>query len=305
MNNDAGPAAAAGLPRGRLVAGGLLGLLTVAIWGVWIVGTRQAVTVHLPIGWVGMLRYGVPALVLLPWWWRYGLLPKGLDWRLVALMVVGAGAPFFVIVATGIRFAEAAQVGVLLPGTMPVFVAILSAVVEREHFGFSRIVGFVVAVAAMLAIGGPALWAGQGAGLLLVPLGALLWAGYTLAYRRAGIDPVAAVGVIAAWSTLLLLPLAVSESPAAMLDAGWPVLLGQVLSQSVLSGVVALVAFGASVRILGSSRAAIFSALAPAFAALIAIPWLGEVPTMLTAVGVVLAVVGVALGSGAVGFGRR
>ena len=157
----------------------------------------------------------------------------------------------------------------------------------------------------MLAIGGPALWAGQGIGLLLVPLGAFLWAVYTLAYRRGGIDPAAAAGVIAAWSTILLPPIALSENPAGMLSAGPAVLLGQVPSQSVLSGTVALVAFGAAVSILGSSRAAIFSALAPALAALIAVPWLGEIPAPLTIVGVVLAVVGVALGSGAVAFGRR
>jgi drug/metabolite transporter (DMT)-like permease len=80
---------------------------------------------------------------------------------------------------------------------------------------------------------------------------------------------------------------------------------GQLVSQFVLSGVVALVCYGAAVRMLGSSRAAIFSALAPALAALIAVPWLGEVPTALTIAGIVLAVAGVALGSGAVGFGRR
>jgi drug/metabolite transporter (DMT)-like permease len=110
--------------------------------------------------------------------------------------------------------------------------------------------------------------------------------------------------MIAAWSTILLLPLALLESPAGLLRAG-PIVFGvQVLSQSILSGIVALVCYGAAVRILGSSRAAVFSALAPALAALIAIPWLGEVPTALAVAGIVLAVVGVALGSGAIDLGR-
>jgi drug/metabolite transporter (DMT)-like permease len=293
------------LPQGTILTGSLLALVSVAIWAVWIVGTRQAVTVDLPIGWVGMLRFGVPALVLLPWWWRVGLLPRGVDWRLVALMVIGSGAPFLVIVALGMRFAEAAEIGVLLPGTMPVFVALLSALVDGERFTASRLVGLAAAVAALIAIGGPALLTGQGIGFLLIPTGAFVWAIYTLAFRRANVDPVVAAGIIAAWSTILLLPLAIVQSPSELFRAGPAVFAGQVLSQSVLSGVVALVCYGAAVRMLGSSRAAIFSALVPALAALIAVPWLGEIPTALTVAGIVLAVVGVALGSGAVGFGRR
>jgi len=307
MTNASIPAGAGAVPPNRraLIVGAVLALVTVTIWAIWIVGTRQAVTVDLPLGWVGMLRFGLPALVLLPWWWKAGLLPKGVDWRLIALMVIGSGAPFLVVVATGMRFAEAAEVGVLLPGTMPLFVALLSAIVDREQFTASRLVGLALAVFALLAIGGPALLSGQGAGFLLVPTGAFLWAVYTLAFRRANLEPVAAAGVIAAWSTILLLPLAIVQSPTDLLRAGPAVFAGQLLSQFVLSGVVALVCYGAAVRMLGSSRAAIFSALSPALAALIAIPWLGEIPTALTTAGIVLAVAGVALGSGAIAFGRR
>jgi drug/metabolite transporter (DMT)-like permease len=100
------------------------------------------------------------------------------------------------------------------------------------------------------------------------------------------------------------LPFVLTENPADFFHADPWILAGQFLSQSVLSGVVALVCYGLSVRMLGSSRAAIFSALAPPLAALIAIPVLGEVPSLLTLVGVALAVVGVALGSGAVGARR-
>ena len=291
--------------RRQAVVGGLLAFVTVTIWAIWIVGTRQAVTVHLPLGWLGMLRFGLPAIALAPFWWRLGLLPKGLDWRVLTIMVIGAGAPFLLVVATGMRFAEAGQIGVLAPGTMPLFVALLSAAVDGERFSASRLVGFALVIAALFAIGGSALWMGQGVGVLLIPFGAFLWGAYTVAYRRSGLDPLAAAGIIAAWSTILLLPLVVTENPADFFHADPLILAGQFLSQSVLSGVVALVCYGMSVRMLGSSRAAIFSALAPPLAAIIAIPVLHEVPSMLTILGVALAVAGVALGSGAISFGRR
>jgi drug/metabolite transporter (DMT)-like permease len=70
----------------------------------------------------------------------------------------------------------------------------------------------------------------------------------------------------------------------------------------VLSGVVALACYGAAVSRLGASRASVLSALPPALAALIAIPVLGEMPTPVAFLGIVLAALGVALASGVVAF---
>ena len=292
------------LVRHRLTIGVLAGAVTVLIWALWIVTTRQAAAVHIPPVWLGIIRFSVPAVALAPFWWRVGLLPRGVDPRLVAIMVAGAGAPFFVLVATGMHYASAAESGVLLGGTMPLFAAVFSAFIDRERFGASRLAGFALVVAAMAAIGGAALVMGQGPGRLLVVLGAAFWAGYTLAFRRSGLSAMPAAGIVAAWSTLALLPFAVAEGPAALLAASPAILLGQVISQGVLSGIVALTCYGAAVRSLGASRAALLAALPPALAALLAVPILGEVPTPPTVVGVGLAVVGVALGSGVVRLGR-
>jgi drug/metabolite transporter (DMT)-like permease len=233
-----------------------------------------------------------------------GLLPKGVDQRALVLMVVGAGAPFFLVVAAGMRSTPAADIGVLLSGTMPLFVAILSARIDREHFGRSRVAGFALVVAAMVAIGGPALLAGEGFGFLLIPCGAFLWALYTIAFRRSGLAPLSAAGIVAAWSALFLLPVALLDGRSAVLAADPLILGGQVLSQGILSGVVALVAFGGAVQRLGASRSAIISSLSPVLAALMAVPWLGEVPTPAAILGIALAIVGVTLGSGAAKFGR-
>jgi drug/metabolite transporter (DMT)-like permease len=194
----------------------------------------------------------------------------------------------------------AGESGILLGGAMPLVVAILSALVLGERFASARLAGFALIIAAMLAIGGDALLSGDLASRLLVLAGAALWAVFTLAFKRSGLPALAAAGIVAAWSTLILLPLAALEGLEPVFAAGPLVVAGQVFSQGVLSGVVALACYGAAVSRLGASRAAVLSALPPALAALIAIPVLGEMPTPVALIGIVLAALGVALASGAV-----
>jgi drug/metabolite transporter (DMT)-like permease len=61
--------------RSTLV-GWLAALATVTIWGAWAVATRHAVTHDLPPAAVGVLRFGVPALVLIPFSLRTGCFRK-------------------------------------------------------------------------------------------------------------------------------------------------------------------------------------------------------------------------------------
>jgi drug/metabolite transporter (DMT)-like permease len=299
----AAPAPAAPTTR-RFALGLLAAAVVVAIWSVWLVATRQAATVHVPPVWLGMMRFAIPAVALAPFWWRVGLLPKGVDPRLITVMILGAGAPFFLLVASGLSYASAAEGGVLLGGTMPFFAAMLAWAIDRERFRISRIVGFAMIIGAMLAIGGSALLGGHGPGRLLLVLASILWAGYTLAFRRSGIDAVAGAGIVAAWSTILLLPLALIEGTGSLFAIQPAVLVSAVVTQGLLSGIAALICYGAVVRILGSSRAALLGALPPAVAAVLAIPLLGEVPTVVTVIGIVLAVAGVTLATGALRLGR-
>ena len=294
-----------GAPTGRRFALGILAaVVVVAIWSVWLVSTRQAATVHVPPVWLGMIRFAIPAVALAPFWWRAGLLPKGVDPRLMVVTILGAGTPFFLLVAIGLSYANAAEGGVLLGGTMPFFAAMMAWAIDRERFGPSRLIGFALIVGAMLAIGGSALLGGHGPGRLLLVVASILWAGYTLAFRRSGIDAVAGAGIVAAWSTILLLPLAIIEGTDSLFAIQPAVLISAVVTQGLLTGIVALICYGAAVRILGSSRAALLAALPPAIAAILAIPILGEVPSLVTVIGIVLAVAGVSLATGALRLGR-
>jgi drug/metabolite transporter (DMT)-like permease len=281
-------------------------IFAVSIWAAWIVGTRHAVTGTLPPEAVGFLRMAVPALLFAPVWLRTGVAPSGIR-PLVALCVLGAGAPFFIIVATGMKFAPAADIGPLLPGTMPLFAALLAVLIERERIGGERLFGYALIVGGIVAIAGRGMFdftsgAWRGHGLVLV--GAFLWAIYTIAFRRSRLGAFEAAALIGFWSTLLLLPFGIAPLVEAWRAGhGWEVL-AQAVIQGIFSGILGLVAYGIAVARLGASRAAAFAALAPGMAALIAIPVLGEVPDLAAGVGIVATSIGVALASGAISLHR-
>jgi drug/metabolite transporter (DMT)-like permease len=285
-----------------MMIGWISALAAVTIWALWVVGTRHAVTHDLPPAAVGLLRFGVPALLLAPVIWRIGLFPKGLTlWR--GLGLFGAGAPFFLIVAMGMRFAPAAEIGPLLPGTMPLFVAVIGWLVFSEHLERVRVMGFALILVGILCIGGYGLlFAGDGAwrGHVLLLSGACLWGIYTHAYRRSGLSALQAAAFIGFWSFLLLIPFGVPALATAFGKGLAGTIVLQALLQGFLSGLVGIVLYGIAVDRLGASRAAALSPLSIVLAALIAIPMLDEIPDVAALIGIVLATLGVVLASGAI-----
>ena len=287
--------------RGNLAIGAAAALSAALIWGSWIVVTRLGVRTTLTPFDAAFLRFGIPAVLLLPVLLREGLAVRRIGVLRTALMVAGAGLPFFLVSSAGMQFAPAAHAGALLPGTMPLFVAVLAGLVERERFGGARLAGFTLIVAGVLAIGGYHLLLGEGGhwrGHLLFLGGACLWAIYTLAFRRAGIGPWHAAALINAYSIVAFVPIYLWTG-SRLPQASWAELGLQSLSQGILSGIVALLAYGIAVRRLGAPRAAVFISLTPAIAAVIAIPALGEWPDLATTLGIAAVTLGVALASGA------
>jgi drug/metabolite transporter (DMT)-like permease len=283
-------------------AGWLAALATVMIWGVWAVATRHAVTHDLPPAAVGLLRFGVPALVLIPFSWRTGLFPKDLG-PLKALALLGSGAPFFLIVALGMQFAPAAEIGPLLPGTMPLFVALIGWLAFGERPGGVRLIGFALILIGVVCIGGYGLLlTGSGAwrGHLLLLCGACLWGIYTHAYRRSGLSALQAAALIALWSVLLLIPFGTLPLIHAFGNGLAASLVLQLVLQGFLAGVAGIVLYGVAIDRLGASRAAAVSPLSIVLAALIAIPVLGEYPGPAALVGIAMATLGVVLASGIV-----
>ena len=113
-----------------------------------------------------------------------------------------------------------------------------------------------------------------------------------------GLGALAATALVAGWSTLIALPLALTQGIAPLVDAGLAVVATQVLLQGIMSGLVAILAFSVAVKRLGASKAAALSSLTLAAATLLAIPVLGEIPSAAALAGIALTLAGVVLASG-------
>lgn len=285
--------------KSRLI-GYLSLVLTVAIWGAWIVFTRETVTHFLSPATVAFLRV-IPAVIILsPWIWRAGIFAGGKIGPLI-LCVLGAGAPFVFLAANGTRYATSADFAALVPGTLPLIVALISTIVFKEKMGALRAVGFIFAGVGVFAITGRSLLDGDhtanfGHALLLAA--SFVYAIYTFAFRRSGLTPIEATGVIAFWSLLMTLPFGVPEVIDLVRAGHLHEVLFQAVLQGLFSGLIALVAYNTGVERLGASKAAAFVALVPVVATLIAIPILGERPDLAGIIGVVMTSLGVLLASG-------
>jgi drug/metabolite transporter (DMT)-like permease len=296
-----------GRPADRTRTIGVLAAFgAVLIWSAWVVGTRHAVTHALDPLALGFLRFAVPAVVFAPVWWRSGLRPRGVS-RTTMLGLMGAGAPFFITVALAMHHATAAEIGPLLPGTMPLFVAVLSIALFGERPGRTRGLGLILIFLGVATIGGRDLLTGshgwQAHGLLLA--GSAMWAIYTLAYKHSGLSSLVATATVSAWSALALAPFGVPSLIAAV-HAGLAIdIIAQAVIQGVLSGVVAILLYGLAIARLGASGGAAFVALVPALAAIIAIPVLGEWPDATAIIGIVATTFGVGLSVGAADCLRR
>ncbi len=281
-----------------VVFGTLAGLTAATIWGGWIVATRAGVTGGFTPVEIAIIRTLPPALILFPLLFR-------LQWRRlnpwrVVVIVAGAGAPYFLIASTGTRFAPVSDVGALLPGTMPLFAAILAVTLLGGKLGRWRLLGFALIIVGGLAVGGDSLFTGdpgEWRGHLLFLCAAAMWAAYTIALRGSGLDAWQAAAIVGIGSVIVLVPVGLIDGDVRF-DVPWRDIAVQVVAQGLGSGLFAMAAYGMAVSRLGASNAAAFSALTPVIATIVAVPALGELPPLLAWAGVIAVCCGVALASG-------
>lgn len=274
-------------------------LSVVLIWAAWLISTRHSVGTSLSPLDLSLLRYGVPALLLSPYWLRTGLWPKGMPKWTLALMVCGSGAPFFQLVGFGMKATPASAAGVLLPGIMPLAAALIGILLLGERPDRMRKLGMLAILAGGVLLLADNLSSGRltWVSYVILPAGATLWAIYTHAFRKSGLSAFEGGALICIWSTII--NLALIPFLGTHLQS---VPIGEIavpfVTQGLLSGLLATVLYGTAVRSLGGTQAAAYTAVTPVAAAIGGALLLGEPLGVVTIVATLVTGAGVLLSTG-------
>lgn len=291
--------------RAQYLAGAGWGLFAISIWVGWILLTRYGVTTTLSPYDITALRFGCAGLLLAPVIYRNGWGVRSVGLKKWLVIVCGAGVPYVLISSSGLKFAPAAHAGALIPGTMPLWAALLAMYFLHEKIAGARKLGLMLIPVGILIFVGSGLTdfsSGNWRGHVLFLAAAMCWASFTVAMRSAGqsgFTPLRAAAVVSVVSAIVYLPIYAWLLPHRILQAPIGPIVAQTIYQGIFVSIISLFAYARSVSILGASLGASFASLVPVLAMLSAIPLLGEWPKASDYVGIAAITFGVFLSSGA------
>ncbi|MBB3642506.1 DMT family transporter [Variovorax atrisoli] len=288
----------------NLLTGLLAALAASFIGSAWQLVSRHGVTTTLgPID-LALLRYGIPALLLMPLWFgRKRIAPKA-SLPVLAVLVVGGGLPFGLLVLAGAQWAPASHMGIFMAGSLPLFTAIGAWLHKRQRIEGIRLAGLACIAIGMALFAADSFRGGTSStgwrGDLLFLAAAMLWAAHSLAFAHCGLTPWQGAAFVNGWSTLLLsmLVLPFAGVPK-LLAAPWPDVALQATTQGVVAGLLGLVVYMVAVVRLGAPRASLSAALVPVLTTLGAAAWMNEPVTGAALAALSLVVPGIVLASGA------
>ncbi len=292
-------------PRPAFAAGMAWGFLAAAIWANYTVLARYAVKAGLSPGDLTLLRFLPGALLMAPFFFRWGWRDLGgIGWRRGLVLTVLAGPGFSLLFMSGFALAPLAHGAVIAPACQMLAGLTLSAWLAHQRWTRESAVGAGFVTLGLVFIGGDGLMHG-GDGLTplgdgLFVLAGTCWGLFGALSRRWQVDPLRVTAAVVVLSLAMVAPVFLLVADLDRLaHAGAGMLSLQLLAQGLGAGLVAVLAYSRAAALLGSGRAGFFGALVPGAASVIAIPVLGEVPGLLQVMGIGAVVIGLLVAFGA------
>ena len=275
-------------------------VVVVLICASYPVATRAGVTGSFAPHDLMLLRFGVGALLFLPYLALQFRAIRREAWLWGIPLTVFQGAGMAALVICGLQFAPANHAAALGPGVAPAWVALLGFLVFSRRPSARMIVG-----AALCAIGVIALtaWSASGphpsvlVGDVMFVAASALGSLYVLQLRKWGIGAIQGAAIVTLYSALVVVPWHLWSSSGALWQVAPSELLWQVLWQGVLIGCVALVALNHAIARLGPEGSSALVALVPALSALLGLLFLGEIPSNAEIAAILAISVGVSIGA--------
>jgi drug/metabolite transporter (DMT)-like permease len=300
------PSAAVKTPFAALspkAVGLIAAVVTVVIWTSFIVIARASADparggVLNPFD-INYARIWGASLILLPWgWWivrrdrrtqpwagsLLGLSPLPLRQTLIAGLF--GGGLYGMLAYSGFVFAPAAHASVLMPGSLPLWTALLAVLILGDRITPTRALGLALIVGGDLLVGGTSLLhaldgSGVWRGDVLFILASLVWSTYSVLVRRYALDAVRATIAITALAFVTYVPvytalLLLHWVPGQVLVAPFRDVAFQMVFQGVGSVVISGIAFTKMIQYFGPVRSTMITALVPGLSAISAALFLGE-----------------------------
>lgn len=278
-------------------------ITTVVVWTAFILIARASAHRNLTPFDIAFLRMVGAGAVLLPWgWWlvrqRRSRLPdtpvvaslwgvSPLPLRSTLVLGFFGGLLYALLAYSGFFYAPATHASVLMPGSLPLWTALLAMLLLGEHITGLRAVGLALIVAGDVLVGGRSLLAAfEGGevwkGDLFFMAAASCWATYSVLARRHGVGAVEATIGITAFACVVYVPSYALLAALQLVDshlrqAPWSEIIFQMLCQGVGSVVISGITFTRMIAYYGPVRSTMITALVPGLSAIGAV-WLLEEP---------------------------
>jgi drug/metabolite transporter (DMT)-like permease len=280
------------------VNGYLAAAIAVIIWASYPVATRAAVTGSFAAMDLVALRFGLGALLFLPYLAFHYRTIRRTVWLKGLPLTLFQGAGMGALVICGLQFAPASHQAALGPGVSPAWVALLGFVVFAKRPSAGAVFGAVLCAAGVLVLtcasgarSDPAVVLGDAMFLGASALGAL----YVLQLRNWGVGAMQSAAIVAVYSAILVVPWYLFATPSPFRHVSSTELLWQALWQGVLIGCVSLVALNHAIQRLGAERSSAMVALVPVVSAILAVVFLGERPSPVEIVAILAISAGVSI----------
>ena len=271
------------------------GICAAIIWGLWPVITRFGVTTDFSAEEIVAVRFVFAGLLLLPYYVKRKVYQRISPIRSI-IIASGAGAIYVYVSALGLKFVPAGHLGVVETGTMLVLSALGGYFILNERKSILQVLGYGFVFAGMLIVNWQSFNDATSSvilGDLLLVLGGVLWAIYTVLSNKWSLNAWDAVATVSVWSLLTWVPLIFLFGSVNITQNNIGIWLIQGVSQGVVTAILGLWLYSLAVLKLGAARGSLFGALVPAVAVFGGLIFLSEMPTTIEVIGVSLTTIGI------------
>lgn len=279
-------------------------LMTVLVWSGYFLSLRAGVLSPLGSLELSLIRFALPALLLLPLF--VGAIPayRSVHWLYLAGIVLGSGWGFFYLSVMAMKASSVLVGSTLIPGAAPAFVTLLAVALFRQPMPSARRWGLVLILIGVFGFIGSAIWPLRGdqlVGIGLLLCAAFIWAIFTLSVRQSGLAPLQVAALVVVPNGLAVMFWALFSARAPDFSGVSLSMIGlQVVVQGLLVGIFSGLFYSTAIRRLGAEATSAIGSATPVMASLLAWFWLGEAFSLVPMVALICTAAGVLVASRAV-----